>query len=133
TGSGKTETFLIPILDHCLKHPGAGVKAIIIYPMNALANDQVRRIKEIAGELGITHGLFTGATPDEERDAMRLEPPDILITNYVMLDWMLTRAKDQPIWERSRETLRYVVLDEIHTYRGNKATHLKYLLARLRS
>lgn len=140
TGSGKTEAFLIPILDHCLKHPGPGVKALIIYPMNALANDQIRRFRKVTENLAhrvpgtpVTLRLFTGSTPEPERDAARRAPPDILITNYVMLDWMLTRSKDQPIFTASRDALKYIVLDEIHTYRGNKATHLKYLLARLKA
>lgn len=133
TGSGKTEAFLIPILDHCLKHPGPGVKALIIYPMNALANDQVRRIEKATADVPVTSGLFVGPVDDQERDAMRRNPPDILITNYVMLDWMLTRSKDQRIFEASRDSLRYIVLDEIHTYRGNKAAHLKYLLHRLKA
>ena len=137
TGSGKTEAFLIPILDHCLKHPGPGVKTLIIYPMNALANDQIRRIQGIVGRLAsdqpITVDLFVGSVEETKRKAIRKNPPDILITNYVMLDWMLTRLKDQQIFATSRDTLKYVVLDEIHTYRGNKATHLKYLLARLKA
>jgi ATP-dependent helicase YprA (DUF1998 family) len=133
TGSGKTEAFLIPILDHCLKHPGPGVKALIIYPMNALANDQVRRIKEVTADTSVRHGLFVGPVDEQERDAIRREPPDILITNYVMLDWMLTRSKDQRIFEKSKDSLRYIVLDEIHTYRGNKATHLRLLLNRLKA
>ncbi|MBN1877952.1 MAG: DEAD/DEAH box helicase, partial [Anaerolineae bacterium] len=139
TGSGKTEAFLIPILDYCLQHPGPGVKAIIIYPMNALANDQRRRLEKAidiinqAGKLLVTYEVFVGSTSDERRNAIRRDPPSILITNYVMLDWMLMRAKDRPIFAASQDTLKYVVLDEIHTYRGNKATHLKYLLARLKA
>lgn len=135
TGSGKTETFLIPLLDHCLKHTGPGVKALILYPMNALANDQVDRLKKaIAAAPGceLRYALFTGDTSGEERDKIRLNPPDILITNYVMLDWMLTRPEDRSIFKRSLKSLRFLVLDEIHTYRGNRATHLKYLLARLK-
>lgn len=140
TGSGKTEAFLIPILDHCLKRPGPGVKALIIYPMNALANDQIRRFRKVLEELHrlvpgtpVTLDLFTSSTSERERDAMRRDPPDILVTNYVMLDWMLARSKDQPIFAASSDSLRYIVLDEIHTYRGNKATHLMYLLARLKA
>ncbi len=133
TGSGKTEAFLIPILDHCMKHRGPGVKAIMIYPMNALANDQVRRIEEATAGTGVTLGLFIGSTSPRRRDQIRRDPPDILITNYVMLDWMLTRLDDQAIFEASRDSMRFIVLDEIHTYRGNKATHLKYLIARLKS
>ena len=133
TGSGKTEAFLIPLIDHCFKHRGSGVKALIIYPMNALANDQVRRLREATTGTPVTFGLYTGSTSEQERDAIRGDPPDILITNYVMMDWILTRSKDGPIFEKSRDSLKYIVLDEIHTYRGNKATHLKYLLARLKS
>ncbi len=148
TGSGKTESFLIPIIDYCLKHPGEGVKALIIYPMNALANDQLRRLSKALEGTSLKFGTFIGSTPETEKDAVvepmganhlvyrneiRANPPDILITNYVMLDWMLTRKKDLAIFEESADTLRYVVLDEIHTYRGNKATHLKYLLARFKA
>lgn len=136
TGSGKTEAFLIPIIDHCLRHRDAGVKALVIYPMNALANDQVRRLQmatECVSDSQITFGLFTGATSTAKRDEIRDHPPDILITNYVMLDWMLTRSKDLGIFRASQNSLRYIVVDEIHTYRGNKATHLRYLLLRLKS
>lgn len=130
TGSGKTESFLIPILHHCMMHDEPGVKALIIYPMNALANDQMRRLQEAAGD-DVSYGLFVGSSSDEEKAAIRDDPPDILLTNYVMLDWMLTRTKDQSIFTGSKDSLRYIVLDELHTYRGNKAAHLKWLLARL--
>ena len=160
TGSGKTETFLFPILDHCLKNPGDGVKALIIYPMNALANDQLRRLGDLVGaardaSATLRYGSFTGQTPRNAadtsrtnppayplseghvlyRDDIRRDPPDILITNYVMLDRMLTSTGadgDRSIVEASADTLRYVVLDELHTYTGNNATHLRGLLRRLR-
>lgn len=146
TGSGKTETFLIPIIAQCLKATQPGVKAIIIYPMNALAADQVDRIGKYTEDTNITFGLYTGASPESSvtgtierrypnqliyRDEIRANPPDILITNYVMLDRMLTRMQDHRIFIESTETLQYIVLDELHTYTGSKATHLKYLLARL--
>lgn len=133
TGSGKTEAFLIPILDHCLKHRGPGMKALIVYPMNALANDQLSRIERALEDTDVSHGLFVGDVEESQRNKIRRDPPDILVTNYVMLDWMLTRAKDEGLFAASRDSLRYVVLDEIHVYRGNKAAHLKYLLARLRA
>lgn len=157
TGSGKTETFLFPLLDHCLSHPGEGVKALIVYPMNALANDQLRRLGDLVGAArsegaATRYGSFTGLTPRNDadstrsnppayplsdghvlyRDDIRRDPPDILITNYVMLDRMLTSEADRSIFDRSADTLRYVVLDELHTYRGNNATHLRGLLRRLR-
>ncbi len=134
-GSGKTETFLIPILDHCLKNPGPGVKALILYPMNALANDQVNRLEQAIVTVPgckIRYALFTGDTSQKERTRIRMDPPDILITNYVMLDWMLTRLEDRQIFKHSHQSLRFLVLDEIHTYRGNRATHIKYLLARFK-
>lgn len=146
TGSGKTETFLIPIITHCLQTTEPGVKALIVYPMNALAGDQIERIANYTRDMSISFGLYTSATPRSisddpverktpnhrvSRDEIRANPPDILITNYVMLDWMLTRAEDRRVFVESSHTLRFLVLDELHSYAGSKAAHLKYLLARL--
>jgi len=132
TGSGKTEAFLVPLLDYCLQHPGPGLKALIVYPMNALANDQVRRLESAAAvspQIGV--GLYVGATSRHQREILQADPPDILVTNHIMLDRLLTRLDTRRMLS-SASTLRYVVLDEIHTYRGNRATHLSLLLARLK-
>lgn len=133
TGSGKTESFLIPLLDHCLKTSGtSGIKAIILYPMNALASDQLRRIKEAAGK-SITVGCYIGSTSQAQRDTMVAYPPDILITNYVMLDRLLTKERTRSMFTCSAQTLQYLVVDEIHSYRGTKGANLCLLLRRLRA
>jgi len=142
TGSGKTEAFLIPILDHCRRERLAGrpgVKAVLLYPMNALATDQANRINDFLARddlLGVTAGLYIGERPDTsyrrvltERSDLRQSPPDILITNYKMLDLLLQRADDLPLWRDAG--LRYVVVDEFHTYDGAQGTDVAMLLRRL--
>lgn len=149
TGSGKTESFLYPVLDHAARARAQGhrgVKALLLYPMNALANDQADRLaKLITSEpvLGnVTAGIYTGeatgnvkkVTADSlitDRDRIRQDPPDILLTNYKMLDQLLLRPADRQIWERSATSLQYLVLDEFHTYDGAQGTDVALLLRRL--
>ncbi|NCC60076.1 MAG: DEAD/DEAH box helicase [Verrucomicrobiae bacterium] len=153
TGSGKTECFLYPILDYCYQYrEKRGIKAIIIYPMNALATDQARRFaREIAGNPklkgNVTAGLFIGGQDSDEgikimqddmvitcKNTMRKYPPDILMTNYKMLDYMLLRPQDYSLWQdNDPATLRYVVVDELHTFDGAQGTDLACLLRRLLS
>ncbi|MDZ5044210.1 DEAD/DEAH box helicase, partial [Clostridium perfringens] len=146
TGSGKTESFLIPIFDYCLKNIGKkGIKAIIIYPMNALAGDQLKRIDSAVKGTGITYAIFSGQTPTEaekkksnrttilSREEIVKNKPDILVTNYVMLERILINQEYRSMLKSNDVALKYVVLDEIHTYNGNKALHLKFLLNRLRN
>ena len=152
TGSGKTECFLYPVLDHCRERSGTpGVKAIFIYPMNALASDQARRIAGIINRTPslrgkVTAGLYvgeTGASPRrrmaadhliENRDVLRDRPPDILLTNYKMLDLLLTRPVDFPLWRHNESgVLRYLVVDELHTFDGAQGTDLACLVRRLRA
>ena len=148
TGSGKTECFLYPILDYCLGERRLGIKAIIIYPMNALATDQAKRFAEEVANLPIklTVGMYTGDTaqpkkvmgPDHvitDRETLRKSPPDILLTNYKMLDILLMRPTDQVIWQHNLAThglLRYLVVDELHTFDGAQGTDLSCLIRRLR-
>jgi superfamily II DNA or RNA helicase len=149
TGSGKTESFLIPILHHCLGQKSKdipGIKAVILYPLNALANDQIRRIIEAVKNRGIRVGCFVGSTPGFKirkpgdpvekcisRQEMIDRPPDILITNYVMLDRLITNPKTRPMFVSSEQTLKYIVVDEVHYFRGTKGANLSLLLRRLRT
>ncbi|WP_209507395.1 DEAD/DEAH box helicase [Ruegeria sp. HKCCSP335] len=150
TGSGKTESYLWPILDHCRRNKGKpGIKAILIYPMNALATDQARRIAAAISEIGSLDGVRAGIYADAEpqnpthevtadsvithRETMRRNPPDILLTNYKMLDYLLLRGRDKPLWEKNDpESLRFLVVDEMHTFDGAQGADLALLLRRLK-
>jgi DEAD/DEAH box helicase domain-containing protein len=203
TGSGKTECFMLPVLDHCWREHAAGrrdgIKAIVLYPMNALAADQAGRFAEeiltsdllsYAALVGgkpirkahVRVGLYTGrmqpgqedrgandaGTPGASADggepdgtyremrivasaapggkavytaitnraAMQESPPDILLTNYKMLDFLLMRPRDQGIWRHNHghpERLRYLVLDELHTYDGAQGADVACLIRRLKA
>ncbi|MBB2890652.1 DEAD/DEAH box helicase [Flexivirga oryzae] len=153
TGSGKTEAFLNPIIDHVLRARRDGItgmKALILYPMNALADDQAGRLTKLITTdpklANVTAGLYTGdANPGQgqgrskvakeglitNRTTMRDTPPDILLTNYKMLDQLLLRPEDAPLWSQSALSLTYLVLDEFHTYDGAQGTDVAMLLRRL--
>lgn len=152
TGSGKTECFLYPVLDHCYRHrEEPGVKAILLYPMNALATDQAARLARILWQDErlrdqVIAGIYVGGEsvtprramgPDwliDHRETLRDRPPDILLTNYRMLDFLLLRPEDRPLWAANRpDTLRYLVLDELHTYDGAQGSDVACLIRRLRA
>lgn len=151
TGSGKTESFLLPILAACeTQQNQRGIKAILIYPMNALATDQATRLAKFIHENEnlrgrVSAGLFVGQKeenptvlmgPDQvitDRDRLINDPPDILLTNYKMLDYLLMRPRDQKIWAKnSPEMLQFIVVDELHTFDGAQGTDLACLLRRLK-
>ncbi|MGQ4509727.1 DEAD/DEAH box helicase [Dermabacteraceae bacterium P13147] len=151
TGSGKTESFLYPVLDHVARARRMGIsgtKALLLYPMNALASDQAGRLAGLISEhpqlSGITAALYTGEAGTTarkavdkdglitDRETIRNHPPDIILTNYKMLDQMLLRAPDHRIWRASATNLRYLVLDEFHTYDGAQGTDVAMLIRRLR-
>lgn len=186
TGSGKTEIFFIPLLDYCIKNRENGIKAILIYPMNALVNDQADRLRKILYTLNkkldnpITFGIYTGHTPEnivsndfkvmatvpytcpscgkEElvatskgsksflqcrrepdvkiefqpltRDEIRKSPPDILITNYIQLEYLLLRKNDESLFQDG--IFKFVIMDELHTYRGARGIDVALLIRRLK-
>ena len=144
TGSGKTECFLLPVLDDAARFTGSGIRTIIVYPVNALANDQLDRLRRILKDLPeITFGRFTGETPEKKendqagtlsnerasREEIRQSPPHILLTNFAMLEYLLIRPNDSKIFDHF--CLRYVVLDEAHTYTGAQGIDVAMLMRRL--
>ena len=170
TGSGKTEAFLYPLIDDLLQQGGLdqpGVRAILVYPLNALANDQMHRIARLVfrdlGDPGITLGRFTGQvrsdasrqdvenalihTPtfqtnfeDESRapekwllsrQEMLATPPHILVTNYAMIEHILLLPRNRQLLKNAN--LRWIVLDEVHTYTGAQAIEVAFLLRKLKA
>lgn len=162
TGSGKTEAFLIPIFDSLIREGvrginDPGVRALLLYPMNALANDQMKRLRSLlANYPDITFGRYTGETLDDplkarekfaelnpgepllpnellSRQQMRETPPHILLTNYAMLEYLLLRPQDMRLFsEEGATTWKYVVIDEAHVYDGSQGAEIAMLLRRLR-
>jgi hypothetical protein len=163
TGSGKTEAFLIPILNYLLKEEDAGtlsqpgVRALLLYPMNALANDQLKRMRQIlANYPQITYGRYINIeeTPEHNklavdnykktfgklplpnemlsRERMHATPPHLIITNYAMLEYLLLRPNASPLFDgETGKHWHYIVLDEAHVYDGANATEMAMLLRRV--
>ncbi|GAB3165141.1 DEAD/DEAH box helicase [Myceligenerans halotolerans] len=143
TGSGKSLAYIVPIVDHVLRNgSGRGVQAVIVYPMNALANSQMEELEKYLvkgfvdehgiGEPPVTFGRYTGQESDEERQAILANPPDILLTNYVMLEYVLVRPREREKLVEAARDLRFLVLDELHTYRGRQGADVALLVRRLR-
>lgn len=163
TGSGKTETFLIPILNHLLHERASGtlsqpgVRALLLYPMNALANDQLKRLRRVLATFPeISFGRYTGETEETEalaqsrftdqfpneprlpneilsRKAMRMRPPHILLTNYAMLEYLLVRPEDCELFDGDTgKHWRFIILDEAHIYDGASGIEIAMLLRRLK-
>jgi ATP-dependent helicase YprA (DUF1998 family) len=138
TGSGKSLTYIIPIVDRVLKAKAEGtyqpgIKAIVVYPMNALANSQLGELEKFLGTSGqaVTFERYTGQESSEKRAAIIASPPDILLTNYVMLELVLTRPRERGLVKAARG-LRFLVLDELHTYRGRQGADVALLVRRVR-
>lgn len=164
TGSGKTESFLIPILNSLMNEKlekmeiGPGVRALLIYPMNALANDQISRLRSVLADYpDITFGAYTGQTEEEEaralekykslnggkkplknelisRERMKKTPPNLLITNYSMLEYLMLRPKDNSLFQGPYSgNWKFIVLDEAHTYSGSTGIEVSMLIRRLKA
>ena len=143
TGSGKSLSYIVPIVDRVLRSRAVGdharrVRAIIVYPMNALANSQQGELKKYlidgfgkGGEL-VTFERYTGQESQADRDRIRANPPDILLTNYVMLELMLTRPDDRRSLIRMADGLEFLVFDELHTYRGRQGADVAMLIRRVK-
>lgn len=168
TGSGKTECFLIPAIDWILRHPtrstdgttvGRGIRVLLVYPMNALVNDQIRRLAQLVGywcdrgdkPIPITFARYTSETektrdlglkkephaPDNQllgRGEIIASPPDILITNFAMLEQALLRPQESPFFDSVDQfAWRFLILDEAHSYRGAQGIELARLMQRVRA
>ncbi|MEV5704496.1 DEAD/DEAH box helicase [Actinoallomurus sp. NPDC052274] len=142
TGSGKSLAYVVPIVDRVLRERGqgihGGVKAIIVYPMNALANSQREELAKYLrhgygqGREPVRFARYTGQETEAERRDILDDPPDILLTNYMMLELMLTRPRERKGLIRAAAGLRFLVLDELHTYRGRQGADVAMLVRRVR-
>jgi superfamily II DNA/RNA helicase len=139
TGSGKSLAYLVPIVDRVLREgSGSGVKAIVVYPMNALANSQRGELEKFLhygypdDRRPVTFARYTGQESQEEREEILKRPPDILLTNYVMLELVLTRPDERRRLIRAARGLCFLVLDELHTYRGRQGADVALLVRRVR-
>lgn len=138
TGSGKSLAYIVPIVDHVLRRgSGRGIQAIVVYPMNALANSQCLELEKFLrfgfpeGHLPVTFARYTGQENDQERQAIIAKPPDIILTNYMMLELILTRPIERNLIEQAQR-LKFLVLDELHTYRGRQGADVGLLMRRVR-
>ncbi len=138
TGSGKSLTYLVPIIDHVFRHEPErhSVRAIIVYPMNALINSQLEALeryrKENWPDCPVEIKRYTGQERKAEHNAVIAHPPHILLTNYVMLEYMLIRPDERPLVQQATRELRFLVMDELHVYRGRQGADVAMLLRRVR-
>jgi hypothetical protein len=152
TGSGKTECFMVPMLDDLVRESAEkgrlrGVRALVLYPLNALIESQKERLGAWTEPFQdrLSYALYNGNMPERSsqvvsaapgeiacRKDLRKAPPPVLVTNVTMLEYMLLRTQDQPILAASQGKLRWIVLDEAHTYVGARAAEMALLLRRVR-
>ncbi len=144
TGSGKSLTFLGTVFNHILRnnYGQKGIRAVLVYPMNALINSQTEEIKKFKenferGEGGtdfpITFAQYTGQENEDEKARIKAELPHIILTNYMMLELILTRSQEKDLRESIFRDLKYLVFDELHSYRGRQGSDIAMLIRRIRS
>jgi len=143
TGSGKSLTFLVPIFNDLLKGEknNKGIQSVIVYPMNALINSQHEEIEKLkiqyeertGKQFPVTFARYTGQEKQEERERIKKELPDVILTNYMMLELILTRPQESDMSHSIYENLKFLVFDELHTYRGRQGADVALLAARIKA
>ena len=145
TGSGKSLTYIAAIFNHVLSKGAAStnkIQAIVVYPMNALINSQFKEIdkfkktyeEKYSKPFPITFDQYTGQENDEQKEKLKLNPPHILLTNYMMLELVMTRSgRDVEIRQNILDNIKYLVFDELHTYRGRQGSDVSILIRRIKS
>jgi len=142
TGSGKSLTYISTIFNHLFKNPGTpGIKAIIVYPLNALINSQEAALtgfednykRRTGSGLPFSFAKYTGQEKQEARDKIIADPPDILLTNYMMLELLMVRKADESLRKSFLENIKYLVFDELHVYKGRQGADVSLLIRRIKS
>ena len=145
TGSGKSLTYIATIFNHVLNQRDFAtnkIQAVVVYPMNALINSQFKEIEKFKNtyeekfnkSFPITFDQYTGQETEEQKEKLRINPPHILLTNYMMLELVMTRSgRDVDIRQNFLENIKYLVFDELHTYRGRQGSDVSILIRRIKS
>lgn len=145
TGSGKSLTYIATIFNQIFRNPDSGrggVHAIIVYPMNALINSQEKELDKYADnyksknpgkEFPVRYAKYTGQESEEIKKEIRNNPPEILLTNYMMLELLMTRSSEYSLRESIRENLEFLAFDELHTYRGRQGSDIAILIRRIQA
>jgi len=142
TGSGKSLTYMATVFNTLLKlrEKSKGVKAVIVYPMNALINSQEEEIRKLegnyareGGEFPVSFAKYTGQESSEKREEIKRECPDVILTNYMMLELIMTRHREEWMRDSMRDHLKYLVFDELHTYRGRQGADVSMLIRRIKN
>ena len=139
TGSGKSLTYLLPIYDDVIRNDPSehSVRALLIYPMNALINSQMEALQRFNAQnwpdSPVRFASYTGQTSEEERNRIQQEPPHILLTNYVMAEYLLLRPSERSMLQTATSNLQTLVMDELHFYRGRQGADVAMLTRRLQA